>query len=144
MAGSKTDYASDLFLTHLDTGAQIAADNYYIAFYTVAPTEATEGTGAAATNEVADANYSRYDLSGAVAGLWTIGDATVGSGRELSNTSEIALYTADSGHSIVAWGIVDSASGAGNLLYWCDDPALTVNAADDVKFGSGAIKIVED
>jgi hypothetical protein len=85
-----------------------ANPNNYLALYTSDPGEA----GTAVTNETAYTNYQRQAI--AKSGGWTDG------GSSFSNASLVsfpACGAASPGAPLTHWGIVTTASGAGQLLY---------------------------
>ncbi|MBF0185478.1 MAG: hypothetical protein HQM06_13990 [Magnetococcales bacterium] len=86
------------------------AGNFYIALYTADPGEA----GSAVTNETAYTNYARQAVARASgAGGFTVTNNSV---SPYSNI-DFPACGATPGGAITHWGIVTTASGAGELLY---------------------------
>lgn len=82
-----------------------AAGSFYIALYTADPGE----TGTAVTNETAYTNYARVAVARSSAGF------TV-SGNNVSNAAVVTFPTGGAtGATITHFGIVSTASGAGDL-----------------------------
>src|SRR6188474_962295 len=117
MAGSKTNYFEDAVLNVL-RGTGITAVTPRIALYTVQ----TDGEASPLTEVTNANNYARTAV--------TFGAP---SGGAMSN-SGVVTFPTPSGNwgTIVAWGIVDSAThGGGNVLYYSDQtPNQTINSGN--------------
>ena len=136
MAGSKADYLENAVLGLLRGTAITPPANLYLALFTVAPTDAGGGTEVSTVGT----GYARKAVPTA-AGSW---DAP--SGGVTANTIEILFNqaTLDWG-TIVAWALIDTASGAGNRWYWGDvTPNKQVQALDTPRFAPGDLDITED
>jgi hypothetical protein len=106
---SKSDYLELKVLDHcLSDGAFTEPANIYMALCTEVPTDASIGA------TLVEANYTTYarkeilatDLSAAAAGSKT-------------NSAAITFAACTAGDdTIIGFCIIDSASGAGNILYW--------------------------
>lgn len=145
MAGSKTDAFETSLLQHIFNNDDIAnigdaaglqnsatAGSFYVALYTVAPTDSTSGT---------EANYTGYAR---VAVARTSGGWTV-SGNNCSNTAAITFGACTAGsNTVVAFGILTASSG-GTILYWGDlTSSLAVSSGITPEFAAGALDINED
>ncbi len=118
LAGSLTDYAENVIVDHVFRGTAYSSSspaNYYVSLYTVTCSDSAAGT------EVTGGSYARVAAARGTA-TWkgTHGSATgasSGTSGTISNASAIAFpaATADWG-TVVAWGIMDTASGAGNTI----------------------------
>lgn len=138
MAGSKSDVWENevlKYVTGQTANAVIATTPLtavYIALYTVAPTDSTNGT------EVTGGSYARVDSKG----KWA-----TPSGGSVSNNATITFptATADWG-TVVAFAIRTESSGtAGSMLMWGTLTAnKTVLTGDTPSFGVGALVLTED
>lgn len=142
MPGSKSDYFSTKILDFLrGQGAAtnplptVSGGGCWLALYT---TQLTAASTNAATGEVStstdDDQYARKRLNDTD---WTITTDT------LANNKDITLYTANTlagNYTVESWAIVTggNAGTSDNILYWCDEPALTVADGNEVKLTSGA------
>jgi hypothetical protein len=109
--------------------------NRYIALYTADPTDA----GTAVSNEATFTNYARVAVV-ASSGF------SAASGGSTANTGLIQFpLCGASGNTITHWGIVTTASGAGQLIY---SAALnsTRNISDGIQpqFAIGELTVTED
>ena len=133
MAGSKSDYLENKLLDHVLGGGDYSRPaTVYVALYTVAPTDAGGGT------EVSGGSYARVAVTNNATN-WP-----AASGGAKSNGTEIAFptATADWG-TVVAFAILDAASG-GNFLYWADLTASkTVSNGDTASFAVGELDVTE-
>ncbi len=137
MPGSKSDTLERALLDHVLGGPDYTRPaTVHIAAFTVAPTDAGGGT------EVSGGNYSRV----AVTNNATNFPAASGtSPASKTNGSTITFPTASaSWGTIVAGAVYDAASG-GNLLYWGTlSQNKTIDANDQLVFGTGQITFTED
>jgi len=109
--------------------------NRWISLYTADPGEA----GTAVTNECAFGSYARVQVTASTG-------FTAASGGSSSNTGVIAFPECTSGSETVNYlGIVDTASGAGTLIY---SGALTtpraVSSGITLQIAIGALVVTED
>jgi hypothetical protein len=134
MAGSKSDYLENKSLDHvLGGGDYTRPGTVYIALYTAAPTDAGGGT------EVTGGSYARV----AVTNNATNWPAASPGSKQNGTAFTFPQATANWG-TVVAFGILDAASG-GNLLYWGDLTASkTVENGDTAEFAVSGITITED
>lgn len=106
----------------------------FVELYSVAPTDAGGGT------------ISGEGRQGQASGDWsTIGDASSGSGREISNGAAITWSSWAAGaQTLVAFSLF-SASTAGTFMYW---NTLTTSRAiadgETAQFAIGALLVIED
>lgn len=114
----------------------------YVALYTVAPTDA--GGGA----EVSGFNYSRVAIPSSLlnwAGTQGAGSTTVSSGTsgQTSNNNAITFPTPTGGGwgTVVAFAILDAASGGNMVLYGNLTISKVINEADTVSFPAGSLAI---
>ena len=134
MAGSKSDFLELKLLDHvLGKVVYTAPATVYIALYTVAPGDAGGGT------EVTGGSYARV----AVTNNLTNWPAAAAGAK--ANGTEITFPTATANWgTVVAFAILDAATG-GNFLYWGDLTASkTINNGDTAKFAVGDLDITED
>ncbi len=122
-----SDYAENLLLNFILTGAGSAPSNLYLGLYTTAPNDAGGGT------ELSGNGYSRQAI--------TFNTAS-GTGGTTDN-SNVTSFTASGGDfgNIVALGIFD-AQTSGNLL-WHGAIATnkTVYSGDSIQFAAGSIDL---
>lgn len=134
--GSKGDYLEDEILDHiLGDLAFDAANDLWVALYTVVSTDARGGT------EVAAGDYERIEVTNSST-TWT-----VSSGGAKSNTAEITFAQATNAWgTIVGFAILDnSEKNSGNLYYWGSlTTAKAVNSGDTAKFAVGDLDVSED
>lgn len=117
-------------------GAYSTLATVYIALYTADPGEA----GSANTNEVSGTDYARVAVTN---------DATSWSrtGNEISNDNALTFPTAGAGGwgTVTYFGIVQSSSGAGNILF---SGQLTASKAvaegDTFSFPAGDLTVTAD
>lgn len=130
MAGL-SNFAEDLVLDWLfTTGTATRPTAWYVALYTVAPSESGGGT------EVSGGSYARQ------AATFTVSGDTP---TEAENASAIEFPTATgSWGTIVAAGIFD-ASTSGNLIAFADLTASkTIDSGDVLRFNAGTLTITLD
>lgn len=117
-ATALTDYTENLAVDNLLRGQTFSPTtpaNYYVALYTSACNDTGPGT------EVSGGSYARVIIARALT-AWngTHGSVTgvsSGSSGTVSNANQILFPTATADWGIVSyWGLIDSASGAGNLI----------------------------
>jgi len=134
MAGSKSDYLELELLDHVLGGGDYSRPaTVHIALYTVAPTDAGGGT------EVSGGSYARVAVTNNATN-WP-----AASGGAKSNGTEITFPTATaSWGTVVAFAILDAASG-GNFLYWGDLTASkTISSGDTARFAVGELDVTEN
>jgi len=85
------------------------AGNFWVALYTATPDE----TGSATTNETGYTGYARVAVARSGAG-WTITNNSVSPAANI----DFAECTAAPGGAITHFGIVSTASGAGDLFFY--------------------------
>lgn len=139
MAG-KADYAENKTLdAWLNNTAIPTTATYYVALYTVAPTDSTAGT------EVTTGAWSNYARVGFTRNTTNFPAA---SGGAISNGVAIDFGTATipgTAPVVVAMAIIDTSSGAGNIIYWANlVSSKTINNGDPVKFAVGDLDVTED
>ena len=138
-AGALTDYAENKIVAATLRGQTIGTPaTWYVALYTVCPTDSTAGT------EVTGGSYARVAVTAGLtqwAGTQSAGSTTAssGTGGTTSNNAAINFPTPTAGWgTVVCWGIVD-ASTAGNIwIYSALTVNKTINTGDTVSFGIGA------
>ena len=138
MAGNKSDYLEAQIL-NLIFRTQVAwkPAAIYIGLWTATLTDASTG---ATAGEVSGGSYARVQVTQLDAN-WN----APGVGGLIDNVAAITFPTATAGWGTVTdVAIVDSASGAGNILYY---GALTaskiVNSGDTFRFSAGDLDITE-
>ena len=130
MAGF-TDYTEDLVLDWLLTsGSATRPTAWYVALYTVAPTDTGGGT------EVSGTDYARTAVTFSVSGT---------SPATAANSSAVEFPEAGgSWGTVVAAGIFD-ASSAGNLLAYANLTASkAVDTGDVLRFNTSALTVTLD
>ena len=123
-----SDHAENLILNFLMTsGTATRTTAWYVALYTVAPSDAGGGT------EVSGNGYSRQTVA------W---DTATGTGGTTDNTGAVS-FTATGGNfgTIVAIGIHDASSGGNLLWHGALSANKTVNDGDTLEFAAGAIDL---
>lgn len=130
MAGF-TDYTEDLVLDWLLTsGTATRPTAWYVALYTVAPTDTGGGT------EVSGTNYARTAVTFSVSGT---------SPATAANSAAVEFPEAGgSWGTVVAAGIFD-ASSAGNLLAYANlTTSKAVDTGDVLRFNTSALTVTLD
>jgi len=103
----------------------------YVALYTAAPTDTTEGT------EVSGGGYARQPVT------FT---APAGDPRSVSNSANVdfPVATANWG-TIVAAALHSASSGTGNMIAWASlVQSKTINTDDQLRFLAGDITVTLD
>ena len=147
-AGGFTDYAENKLIDSLFRGQTSGAPTtWYVALYTVCPTDSSAGT------EVTNANaYARVSVGANALTNWaaTQGGTSASSGAT-GTTSNLAVInfptvTTASWGTIQCFGLVDSCTwGAGNLWVYSTittPPTLTVGAT--ASFAIGTLTVTVD
>jgi len=130
MAGF-TDYSEDLVLDWLLTaGAATRPTAWYVALYTVAPTDTGGGT------EVSGGSYTREAITFSVSGT---------SPATATNSADIEFpeATANWG-TVVAAGVFDASTGGNLLAYSNLTTSKAVSTGDVLRFNTGALDITLD
>lgn len=130
MAGF-TNYAENLVLTWtFTTSSATRPTSWYVALYTVAPTESGGGT------ECSGTSYARQSATFTVTGT---------APTTASNSAAIEFPTAGgSWGTIVAAAILD-ASSSGNMIAFADlTTSKTIDTGDVLRFNTGALTITLD
>lgn len=130
MAGF-TDYSEDLVLDWLLTaGAATRPTAWYVALYTVAPTDTGGGT------EVSGGSYVREAITFSVSGT---------SPATATNSADIEFpeATANWG-TVVAAGVFDASTGGNLLAYSNLTTSKAVSTGDVLRFNAGALDITLD
>lgn len=129
MADNLTNYLENKLLEHSTGKASWTAPTHtYLAIYTVAPTDSTSGT------EVTGGNYARPQLTWGSASEGQI-SLTAAASFPASGTASVAWGT------VVAMGILDSAT-VGNLLWYAPvSPNFVLNSGDSFTVISGGITL---
>lgn len=106
---SLSDYAENKILDHVNGKTSFTMPAaVYMALLTVLPTDAS--TGATLT----EATYTGYARKAIAAADWNAAASGIA-----TNANAITFAACTGGSStIIGFAIVDSASGAGNVLYW--------------------------
>jgi hypothetical protein len=130
MAGF-TNFAEDLVLNWVFTSTSVTRPAaWYVALYTVAPTESGGGT------ECSGTSYARQSATFTVTGT---------APTTASNSAAIEFPTAGgSWGTIVAAAILD-ASTSGNMIAFADlTTSKTIDTGDVLRFNTGALTITLD
>lgn len=132
--GSKSNYLENAILNHV-LGAQTYTPpgTVYVALYTTAPGETGGGV------EVSGGGYARVAVTNNTT-TWP----TTTNGQKSNGTAITFPQATAAWGTVVAWGLLDAATG-GNLLYYGDiSPSRTINAGDVAQFAVGALTFTED
>lgn len=137
MAGSKSDYLENTIGGHvLGSVDYTPVVTTYIGLWTSALSDTSTG---ATAGEVSGGSYARVALTNNTTNwpAW--------SGGATSNGIAIDFGTASANWGTVTYFcIVDSASGAGNILYWGDlTVSKTINSGDSAQFPIGDLDVSE-
>lgn len=128
---SKTDYAENKVLDHLNGKSSYTMPTVYVALLTAAPSDAGGGT------EVSGGSYARVATSGAT---WS-----AASGGAASNAAAITFPTATASWGTVTHYATFDASSSGNMLRWAALTASkTIGSGDTASFAIGALSMTED
>lgn len=139
-AGALTDYAENKIVDATLRGQAIGTPaTWYVALYTVCPTDSTAGT------EATGVNYARVAVTAGLtqwAGTQAAASTTAssGTGGTTSNNAAISFAVPGAGGwgTVVCWGITD-ASTAGNIwIFSALTVSKTINEGDTVSFAAGS------
>jgi len=132
MAGSLSDYAENKILAHsVGKAAWSAISSVYVALYTNAPNENTNGTEVATTVGASATNYARFTTNAA---SWS--DPSAG---EIKNAVQFTF-----GPASVTWGdiqgvaVLDAASGGNIIWYGTFTSPRTIVAGEKLIFDPNA------
>lgn len=128
MAGLKQSYENAVLNHFFRAQSQTSPSAHWIALYTTAPTDTTEGT------EVSGGSYARQSI--------TFG-APSGNPAQISNSAQILFpeATANWG-TVVAFAIHTAATGSGNQILWGNfTQSKTINAGDQALINAGNLTI---
>lgn len=138
-AGALTDYAENKIVDAVMRGQTLGAPaTWYVALYTVCPTDSTAGT------EVTGGSYARVAVTAGLtqwAGTQSAGSTTAssGTGGTTSNNATISFPTPTAGWgTVVCWGLADAASSGNLWIYSALTVNKTINNGDSVSFSAGA------
>lgn len=138
-AGALTDYAENKIVDAVMRGQTLGAPaTWYVALYTVCPTDSTAGT------EVTGGSYARVAVTAGLtqwAGTQSAGSTTAssGTGGTTSNNATISFPTPTAGWgTVVCWGLADAASSGNLWIYSALTVNKTINNGDTVSFSAGA------
>jgi hypothetical protein len=138
-AGALTDYAENKIVDAVMRGQTLGAPaTWYVALYTVCPTDSTAGT------EVTGGSYARVAVTAGLtqwAGTQSAGSTTAssGTGGTTSNNATISFPTPTAGWgTVVCWGLADAASSGNLWIYSALTVNKTINNGDTVSFRAGA------
>lgn len=134
---SKSDYLENKLLDHvLGGGDYTRPSTVYIALYTTSPGESSAGVEVSTSGT----GYARA----AVVNNATNWPAAAGGSKSNGQAITFAAPTGAWG-TIVAWAIVDTASGAANILYYGPLATATSPLSGDFapSFAAGALVITE-
>lgn len=138
-AGALTDYAENKLVDATLRGQAIGTPvTWYVALYTVCPTDSTAGT------EATGGSYARAAVTAGLAnwaGTQAAGStiASSGTGGTTSNNAAISFPTPTvSWGNVVCWGITDAATLGNIWIYSALTVPKTINIGDAVSFAAGA------
>lgn len=140
MSGSKS-----IFWSKAELDEVLGATNYapvtplFIALWTATLDDTSTGATAG------EASYGSYARVSHVNNTTNWPNSTGTTIASKSSGIAFTFPTSTSGTNTITFGcIVDSASGAGNILYWFSTASTVINNGDTPKFNSGAITVTED
>lgn len=128
MAGKKQSLEFAVLNAVLRNISFTSPANVYVALFTVAPTDTTNGT------EVSDPAYARQAV--------TMGSPS-GSPSTTTNTNQLDFPIATTSYTVVAFAVCDALTG-GNQLYWNTVTNKTINSGDRYQVPVGQLVITED
>lgn len=139
-AGALTDYAENKLIDAVLRGQSLGAPaTFYVALYTVCPTDSTAGT------EVSGGSYARVPVPSSLAnwaGTQAAASTVASSGSSGSTSNNASLsFPSPTGNwgSVLCWGLVDAASSGNLWIYSALSAAKSVNNGDAAPvFGAGA------
>jgi hypothetical protein len=132
--GKLSDYAQNLYLTHMLGGVGLSSQVAWVFLATAAVSQADTGATVSANVEVEGGNYARA--------LTTIANWSVTTTGIASNAAAITFVSATASWSTIThFGLAD-ASVAGNLLAFASvATAKAVSSDDIVSFAIGALDV---
>lgn len=129
MAGKKQSHENSVLNVLRNTTLSGIAQPY-IALYTTAPTDTTQGT------EATGGNYARQAV--------TFG-APSGNPASITNSGAVTWSGVTWSGTVTAWAICASGTaGTNDQLYWLGITSKVVNSGDTVQFAISAITVTED
>ncbi len=133
---SKSDYLENKTLDHnLSDGAFTMPAAIYLALCTAVPTDASVG---ATLTEAGYTGYARLVIAAA--------DLSAAASGSKTNSNALTFAACTAGTStVIGWAIVDSASGAGNVLYWgtCTSTVISTTQTP-ATIAVGGLVVTED
>lgn len=130
--GSFSDYLEAKLLDHVVGKTSFTMPStVYVALYTTAPNDASTAGTPSPGVEVTGGSYARKSTAGA--------DWNAAASGSISNANTITFVTATgSWGTVLAFALVDSASGAGNILAWGTlGTSKTIGTGDTASFAGG-------
>lgn len=138
-AGALTDFAENKVVDATLRAQAIGTPvTWYVALYTVCPTDSTAGT------EVSGGAYARVAVTAGLAafsGTQGAGTtvASTGTGGTVSNNAVWTFPTPTAGWgTVVCWGVTDAATVGNIWIYSALTVSKTINTGDAVSFAAGA------
>ena len=138
-AAALTDFAENKIVDATLRAQAIGTPaTWYVALYTVCPTDSTAGT------EVTGGSYARVAVTAglaAFAGTQSAGSTTAssGTGGTTSNNAVWTFPTPTAGWgTVVCWAITDAATAGNIWIYSALTVSKTINNGDSVSFAAGA------
>lgn len=138
-AGALTDFAENKIVDATLRAQAIGAPaTWYVALYTICPTDSTAGT------EVTGGSYARVAVTAGLsqwAGTQSAGSTTAssGTGGTTSNNAAINFPTPTaSWNTVVCWGITDAPTAGNIWIFSALTVNKTVNIGDTVSFAIGS------
>jgi hypothetical protein len=139
MASGKSSYLSKKLLDDvLGATAYTGPATVYVALWT----SALDGTSTGATaGETAYTGYARV----AITNNTTNFPAATGSSNGSKNNANAITFAANGGaaSTITYVCLVDSASGAGNILWWGSITSTTINSGDTPQINANGLTVTE-
>lgn len=139
MASGKSSYLSKKLLDDVfGATAYTGPGTVYAALWTAT----LDGTSTAAT--AGEASYTGYARVAITNNTTNFPNATGSSNGSKSNANAITFGTnTATANTVTYFAIVDSASGAGNILYWGSVTSTTVNVGDTPQINASGLTITE-
>lgn len=140
MAGSKSNYLSKKVLDlPLGASAFSAPANVFAGLWTAS---LADGSTSATAGEAAYTSYARVSITNNSTNFPNATGATTAT----KNNGTAITFPASTGSTatVISFGLFDVASGAGNLLYWCDVTSTVISSGDTPQVAINGLTVVED
>lgn len=140
MAGSKSNYLSKKLLDEVLGATDFTAPvTVWAALWTATIDDTSTGSTA---GEAAYTSYTRVSITNNTTNF----PASTGSTTATKNNANAITFPASTGGSatVTFFVLIDSASGAGNILYWCSVTSTAIATGDVPQVAASGLTITED